>query len=242
MSIEQEIRDAGADQVLQRPLAEVLARGDRLRRRRVRGMTVGALAVVVCAAVGGSLVVEPGSSPLVTSAVASFSGPRTNLTADELTRLNEACLATPQGEGGLPRDKLPVAAEERDGRYLAYYRHGAANGACSARAAADGTIRVTGMGSGTSARPLSGDQALALVVLGYADSGDGSRAEELHAVAQVSEAVRRVTLQVGDETFEGSLAAGAAFFWVTDQRFTEAEAGAAALTAYDAAGRVIGRG
>ena len=242
MSIEQQLREAGADHVLRRPLADVLARGEHLRRRRARRTTLGVAAAVACAVAGGSLVIEPGTSPLVTSAVASFSGPRTNLSAAELAELNAACLATQEGVAGLPKDAVPVAAEERSGRYLAYYRHGTANGACSARAGADDRIRVMGMGSGTTAAPLAGDQALALVILGYADPGAGTGVDGLHAVAQISEAVRRVTLRVGGATYEGSLAAGAVFFWVTDRGFTEEQAGAAVLTAYDGEGRVIGRG
>lgn len=240
MSIEQELRDAGSDTVLQRPLADVLARGEHLRRRRARRRMVGATGVLACAVVGGSLALGPGRSPLVAPAVASFSGPRTNLGAEELAELNRACLG--QGDVGIPRDQAPIAAEEREGRYLAYYRHGTANGACSAQAAGDRRIRVTGMGSGTSAQPLTGDDALALVILGYAESGNGAeRVHDLHAVAETSDAVRRVTLQVGSETFEGTVASGAAFFWVTDRRFTEAEAGSATITAYDADGRVLGR-
>lgn len=246
MDMEHEIRDAGRTAVMTRSLDDILDRGDHLRRRRTRLVVLGTTAVAAFGAVGASVVLEPGTSPLVGPAVASFSGPSTNLSADRLAELNAACFAaqgeeTARSDAGIPAGVMPRAAEERDGRLLAFYQYADRNGSCAARVAGDGEIRVTGMASGTAARPLGAGEAVTVISSGYAGDGDAGPVTEVHAVAEVAPEVSRVVMRIDGTDVEGAVSDGAAFWWITDRTFPEDAAAAARVTAYDADGRVLGR-
>ena len=250
IDIEQRLRESADTVAMNRPVDDILTRGDRLRRRRTRGMMAGVGAAAAMTALAASLVLPPSSSPLLTPAVASWSGGPTNLSAEELEAITDACL---KGEdapidddfprsGSIPEDTLPLAAESREGTVLAFFRHGDAEASCVAKRTADGAIGSAGLlvDEDTTTLP-AGTDLDRHIGFGYSDPGEfGGPMKDLWTIGEVSSRVERVTANVGGESFEGAIVDGVALFWVSEA-FTPEQVDNAVFTAYDSTGLVLAR-
>jgi hypothetical protein len=236
--LEHRIRASAATLTMGRPVDDILAHGDRLRRRRRRGV-LGAGAAVAVAAVGASIVLPPGSNPVVTSAVASWSGGRTNLTPKQLQEISDECLHGNHAEGSFPDGTLPVAAELRDDTVLAYFRHGDTELRCRGDVQGDDVARAGGFTG--SYQPLPPGTDLGALEYGFSDPGvEGGPVTGLWDVSPVSDDVAGVTAEVGGKTYDAGVVDGVALIWISD-RVTPEQADHLVLTAYDAQGKVLQR-
>ncbi len=250
--IEQRLRESASAWAMDRPVDDILARGDRLRRRRSRGVMVGAGVAATVTAFAASLALPPGSTPGISPAVAAWSGGQTNLSPDELRAISDACLL-PEHESpvddafspaaSIPVGTLPLVAESRDGRALAYFRSGDVEAGCVTDLAADGSVGAARLaGARVNAEPLPpGTDLDRGIGFAHADPGViGGPVNDLWAVGQISPRVDRVTASVNGESFEGAIVDGFALFWLP-QSFDPSHADGAVFTAYDAEGRVLAR-
>lgn len=250
VDIEQRLRESGDAIAMSRPVEDILARGDRLRRRRSRGLAIGIGAAATVGALAASVALPLGSNPVVAPAVASWSGGETNLSAEELQAITDACL---KGEpspaysiiprsGSIPDDTLPTAAESRDGTVLAYFRHGDAQASCVGDVGADGTVGSAGLLVEENVTPLpAGTDLDPHIGLGFSDPGvEGGPVNELWTVNRVSSRVDRVTVEIAGQTFEGTVLHGVVLFWISES-FTFEQVNDAVFTAYDSHGRVLTR-
>jgi hypothetical protein len=232
--LETRLREQATTVELDRPVDDVLRRGDHLRRRRT-GALVGAGAAAAVALLAGSIALPPGSSPVVTSAVASWSGGTTNLTTDELTAISEACAERLP----IPAGTLPDAAESRSGTVLAYFRSDGAAVTCVGEELPGGRIEML-RGSTQEYTPLPEGTALGDDIrFGASDPGvEGGPVTGLWAVDEISAQVDRVTAKIGGETYDGTIIDGVTLFWVTGG-FERDQVDDAVFTAYDAQGQVL---
>ena len=241
------LREAGSDLRLHTPLADVVTRGARLRRRR-RGVRLGVGAVVLVA-VGGvvSVALPSGSSPLPT-AVAGW-GPRlVNLSDTQLADADADCremfqqteVDVPGAAPVLPYDVAPLAADTRGDTTVLVYRFGGVVNACSLS---------KGQAFGMAGAPW--DMILPGHHVHYL-TGGGTRPpvtpSELRAseppdlpvtdgmeVVRVSDDVARPVLHVAGQDFEARVGDGIAVSWVP-QGVHDSDLLAATVTAYDADG------
>lgn len=246
--IEQQLRESANPMAMNRPVDDILARGDRLRRRRSRGLAVGLGAAASVAVLGASLAMPPGSTPVVPAAVASWSGGETNLSAKELEAITDACLkgapspaySVAPRSGSIPDDTLPTAAESRDGTVLAYFRHGDAQASCIGDMDADGTVGSAGLLVDENVTPLSAGTDLdPHIGFGFSDPDEmGGPVTDLWTVNRVSSRVDRVSVEIAGETFEGTVVDGVVLFWISES-FSFEQVNDAVFTAYDSHGRVL---
>ncbi|WP_182525779.1 hypothetical protein [Nocardioides dongkuii] len=266
--LEQALRTSAADLTLDTPAADVLARGDHLRRRRRRGLALaasGAMAVAAVAAIGvtaldgqqpdrpsvGATAPEPAPEPAPAFQVASWSGPTTNLSAGQLADVQAECgtdarrfRTTVQGatEPGwhLAGTTLPVAAELRDDLVLAYFRQGRDYATCALETTDGGGFQVTAQSAGVEETLPSG-RHVSFATAGAADPGPlGGTLADVYVVARTSADVGSVEIHVAGETYT-SAADGLALFWLPDDVLTQADLDRATVTALDEDGDVLGR-
>lgn len=234
--LETRLREQTGTPGLDRPVDDIFRRGDRLRRRRA-GAVVGAGAAAAVAVLAGSVALPPGSSPVVTSAVASWSGGTTNLSGDELRAVSDACLA---GQSAIPEGTLPLAAESRDGTVLAYFRGAGTQATCVADQSADATQMVSRWEHAYAPLPQGTDLGDD-VRFGYSDPGDeGGPVTGLWTADEVSGRVARVSAEIGGSTYDGTVVDETSLFWLADG-FNADQVDDAVFTAYDAQGHVLAR-
>jgi hypothetical protein len=232
--LESFLREQATTVALDRPVDDVLRRGDRLRRRRTAALA-GAGAAAAIAVLAGSIALPPGSSPVVGSAVASWSGGTTDLTTDELAAISNAC-----GERlPIPSGTLPDAAEARNGTVLAYFRLDGTRVTCVGEERPGGRIEML-RGSTQDYTPLPAGTALGGEIrFGASDPGvEGGPVTGLWTVDEVSAQVDHVTAEIGSETFDGTIIDGVTLFWLTGS-FSRDQVDDAVFTAYDAQGQVL---
>ncbi len=83
-TLEEALRDSAADLALDRPLTDVIARGDRIRRGRQRRLALGGVAAAVVGATALSIALPQQSSPLLPAANAAWGPELVNMPADDL--------------------------------------------------------------------------------------------------------------------------------------------------------------
>ncbi|WP_134765984.1 hypothetical protein [Nocardioides sp. 1609] len=258
--LERALRNAATDLTLDTPAADVLARGDRLRRSRRRGLALGASGVVAAAAtvtavVGGqSRDREPADAvdPVDTGRpstiqVAAWTGPDTNLSGDQLADVGATCAASDGGPGGLtepgwrlPGSIPPRAAELRDDVVLAYYGQRRDYATCVLQTTAAGGLQVVARSAGVE-KALPAGRHVELVTSGAGDPGPlGGNLARIYAVVRTSPDVTRLELTAAGRTYS-STADGLGFFWLPDGELTEADLAGATVTALDADGAVLHR-
>jgi hypothetical protein len=255
--LEQALRRSADELSLDTPAADVLARGDRLRRERRRGLALGASGLVALTAVGVAFLGGAGDDRGPADAtgtkgapalrVASWSGPSTNLSAEQLADVQDACAAQARGlvdEGGsaeagwlLAGATPPIAAELRDDLVLAYYRQGRDYQTCALRATEAGGFQVSAQSAGAE-RVMPADRPVALVTSGASDPGPrGGPLSQVYFVVRTAPEVASVELTVAGVTYD-SAADGLGLFWLPDGELTEAQLDRATVTARDADGAV----
>lgn len=249
--IEQSLRGTADSMTMDRPLAEVLERGDRLRRRRaatrvLAGAATGAL-VVAGVGVGlttlvdraaGDTSIGPADSPGA-QAPSNWSGGRTDLSDNELSEVRAECLT---GEARLltrtPEESDPIAVEQRGDNVAAQYVHDGTSTTCILKRSDDGGLRLVGVSDSADEAPPGGDAAIV-------ESGGGNQGPLIWVTGRVSDEVSRVTITVAGETFDGGVVEGRALFWLPDGTpwndvFGSRTSGGSVLTAYDDLGDVLG--
>lgn len=235
---------------MHRPAETVLARGDRLRRRRhaaVVGASGGVAAVAIATALGVSTLApqESGSPTPRPTAYAAWGPTMVNLDPDVADDVRRTCARDMDDMGlDITPQTQPVAADTRDGRTLVAYHVGAKYATCQLRAADEDTEGVPALLPAGTLVPVSGSQGrwalkpgthlLSLDVTvavhrptGQVSDGAGS--------LRVSEAVDRVTIEAAGERFEAAVGGGFAMFWLPGE-LSAAEFDAVTATAYDASG------
>ncbi|WP_134741349.1 hypothetical protein [Nocardioides sp. 503] len=258
--LEQALRSSADELFLDTPAVDVLARGDRLRRERRRGFALGASGLVALAAIGVAVLGGTGDDRGPAEAtgtkdtpalrIASWSGPSTNLSAEQLADVQDACAAQARGlvdeagpaEAGwlLAGTTPPVAAELRDDLVLTYFRKGRDYQTCALRATEAGGFQVSAQSAGAE-RVMPADRPVALVTSGASDPGPlGGSLSRVYFVVRTSPEVASVELTVAGVTYD-SAADGLGLFWLPEGEVTEAQLDRATVTALDSDGGVLYR-
>ncbi|WP_244930923.1 hypothetical protein [Nocardioides sp. W7] len=221
---------------MDRPAAAIVARGDRIRRRRRTSALGGVAAVGVVGAVVASVLMPPGSTPLAPSAYAAWGPAMVNLEPGLATVVGRVCGSELRDFGFEVATATPVAADRRDGDTVAVYLGEEHYGICALRGEADRlqprsavTGRLKDLRDGTHAD---------LVTWTFSHATLDSPARDGVGVLQVSPQVDRVSVEVAGESFDAAVGGGFAMFWLPDG-LTEAEVDAARATAYAADGEVL---
>lgn len=240
-NLEELLRDDVADLTLDSPVTGVIARGNKLRHRRVRGLTIGAIGALTVGVFGAAVMLPSGGNPIVTPAVASFSGGPTNLTPSELDQISDTCRAAYAEVGWeTPTGTLPTVAEARDGTALAYFKVGNTSGDCTLDRMPDGTFRISSTGHGT-LRPLPAGRHLVFDMLDSSDPGPiGGALADVAGVVRVSDDVASLTIEVAGRTLDGYVVDGFGLFWLPGNPSPKA-VNHLTVTAYDDAGTVLER-
>lgn len=255
--LDEELRNSIAGVALDRPVSEVLARGDRLRRRRTRTFRAGVASVLAIGALGASTLLPSSEenpltkhNPLVEPAiaVASLSGGKTNLTPAELKEVSDRCREAWAhgnqedfpGRGlrwALPPSTLPVAAEIRDDLAVTYFKVGQTVGDCLLYRSPDKSLQVMWR-SAEEYKPLPAGKHVDFTFgvepgVGPDGSGPGS------GVVQVSDDVAKLKMEVAGRTREVHLVDGFGVYWFTSKEWAATEY--IPFTGYDDDGTALGQ-
>lgn len=236
--LQSELATQTAHLSMERPAAEILARGERLRRRRRAVLAGSAATVVAVSLLGASVLTPPGSSPMAPpTAYAAWGPAMVNLDPGDDEAVRARC-SRDLGDVGLDlRGASPVAADTRDLQTVAVYVVDGRYGFCALNGPV-GRLQprasvVGRLGELPAGRPL------VPVASTFAQAGGpGSPTTDGAGALRVSPAVDRVTVQVAGQVFDAALGGGFAMFWLPD-RLSEAQVDAATATAYDADGEVL---
>lgn len=244
--LETRLRDSGRDLHLNRPVDDILGRGDRLRRRRT-ALATGGGALAVLAVIGGVAASgvlasggaedgNPDPAAVATTSRASET-PKDRAAAPDLSQFAEDCLTTFPGapsDARFPDGTAPNAAAAFPGSALALF---AAKGESSLCVGAEneGRYLVSGMAGGDW-DPLSPGQHLSKALGWGLETGEqDDEIVAVHTAVAISSDVDRVVAKIGGRTFEAAIDNGYALVRA-DGRFTDLELADASLVAYDAAG------
>lgn len=253
--LDEALRSAGADLRLDRPLTEVLDRGQRLRRRRYGARAAAVAAVVVVACAGTAAVLRPSAdAPPDDASVAHEpvvrDEPLVTLTPDQLAADDATCRESTSSR--LPAGLLPVVAHRRDGTSLLYYRFDERFRLCTVDRDPDGLVIGSGGTSGRW-RPVPSGETYSSLSFGMepvevdpaAASGDldlGALVAHASAAFVVTEDVARLVLHAGGEEFEATIAGEVAMVWLPDGQLSVGDTGDATVTTYGGDGEVLEEG
>lgn len=222
---------------LDRPVAAVVARGDRIRRRRRTAVLGGVAAVGAVGALAASALTPPGSSPLAPPAAYAAWGPAmVNLDRATAAEVATTCGADLDDFGFDVAAATAVAADSRGGDTVAVYRGERRFGVC-ALAGPAGELRPRSAVVGRLA-PLRPGTHVALMTSTFAQDTLDAPVDDGVGALQVSPRVDRVEVEVAGDTFEAAVGNGVAMFWLPDG-LAQADVDAARATAYDGAGEVL---
>jgi hypothetical protein len=213
--LEQTLRATGADLTLDHPVADVLARGSQIRRRRHRGRIVWAAGVL---AVGGV------AATLVGSGDSTSPGPVAPLRSSP----EEQCRHQAAGDDApIPDGVAPVLSAEHDGEAALVYRYDGRYAACTSRPSNGAWV---GKDSATGPwRPMGKRSYRAYV---FSSS----------LVMQVADDVDRVTLEVDGSVAEADVQGGYAVVWFPASATQDDILERSVVTAYDATGAILQQG
>ena len=250
------LHDTTETLTLDRPVTEIVARGDRIRRGR-RRITLGCAAAVLAGATALSVALPQGSSPLVSEAQAAWGPHAVNLSDDDIRAANEACrygFRPSKKAGGykLPAGAQPIAADERDGLALLAYVVDGVMSTCNL--VRDGDGFAPSGGSWDEVEPLHPGTHAAFVAANAAvgtpdeqgrlifdENNPDQPIFQVYGVLEVSDDVARVDVTIGGETVEAAVHEGFAFFWLPDGH-TEKEFDATTAVVFDSEGAELQSG
>lgn len=255
--LRQALHDTTDELTLDRPVTDIVARGDRLRRGRRRRITLGAAAAVLAGAAALSVALPQGSSPLVSEAQAAWGPHAVNLSDDDIRAANEACrygFRPSKKAGGykLPAGAQPIAADERDGLALLAYVVDGVMSTCNL--VRDGDGFAPSGGSWDEVEPLHAGTHAAFVAANAAvgtpdeqgrlifdENNPDQPIFQVYGVLEVSDDVARVDVTIGGDTVEAAVHEGFAFFWLPDGH-TEKEFDATSVVVFDSEGAELQSG
>ena len=236
-TLEEALRDSAADLALDRPLTDVIARGDRIRRSRQRRLALGGVAAAVVGATALSIALPQQSSPLLPAANAAWGPELVNMPADDLAAAGDVCRRQLDGpDWRIPSGTQPLAAEARDSVAILYFRHGGMAGDCR-MALRDGAYAVSGASSGRWDELPAGTH-VELASMGYGQDRLNGPVRDVAGALHVSDDVASLEIDAGGDIREATVADGVAMFWLSDG-FTMEEVEAMTVTAYAADGTVL---
>lgn len=239
-TLEEALRESTADLTLDRPLDDVVARGDRLRRQRSRRIAVSGVAAAVVGATALSVTLPHDSSPLLPDANAAWGPALVNLSGDDLAEAGKECRAAlSHSAWRIPADAEPIAADLRNGTAVLLYQAGDTVGACTLTPGNPGFAPRSG--STALWRELPAGIHVELISLSFGSTGLDGPLNHTAGSLRVSDAVDRLVIAVGGESSEARVGNGVAMFWVPDG-VSQDELDELAITAYDADGAVLVRG
>jgi hypothetical protein len=212
--LEEALRTTGSDLTLQLPVADVLARGARIRRRRNRGRIAGAAAVLALCGV---------ATVLVGTSDSTSPGPVATLRSSP----EEQCRQTVVDEAPVPDGVTPVLTSAHDSEVAVIFRYDGRYAACVSRPRHGAWLADEG--SSGPWRPM-GQRAYR------------ATAFSTTLVVQVSEDVVRVTLEVGGTVAEADIQGGYAVVWFPTAATHDEVVEDGVVTAYDADGAVLQQG
>jgi len=236
-TLEDALRGSAADLSLDRPVGDVMARGDRLRRRRARRFAAGGVAAAAVAASALSLTLPSSTTPLVPAANAAWGPALVNLPADDLEQADQECRRILRDMGWqIPAGIKPLAADARGDVALLFYRFDGRTGDCSLERR-DGELSSSGAAAGRWEELTAGTH-VELIFMSYATGRLDGPVRNAAGGIRVSDAVDRLELEYAGETVEATVDSGVAMFWLPDG-MTQQDLDALTITAYDAAGEVL---
>ncbi|MEV7430400.1 hypothetical protein AB0N29_12355 [Nocardioides sp. NPDC092400] len=233
-----ELRAQTSHLTMETPVESILARGDRLgrrRRRAVAGGVVAAAAVGAVGVLGTSVMAPPGSSPLVPEARAAWGPAMVNLPAPEAGETGRECARHVRDLGAdLAPGADPVAADTRGGQTVAVYRAGGSYALCTLREEARrGTrLRSAVVGRWDGLRPGAD---VGLIGLTAASDDPDAPTRDVAGALRVGPGVEQVTVDVDGQVLDAAVGGGVAMFWLPDG-LTSPELADVRATAYDADG------
>lgn len=240
------LRTRTADVILDRPVDDVLRRGDRLRRRRTRRVTTAVTAAAVIGAAGISLATRSPEPPPVRPAVKAWGAELVNLPTPELKEAGGRCREALRGIGiSVPANARPVAADARGRVAIIIWRVDNDLAECTL-SREQGGWQVGGWG-GHDWEELSSDEHYSMITLSAGstepqDPGSGpgltGPLQQVSGVGRVSDAVESLLIVVDGQTLEATVGKGLALFWMPDG-ISQDDLDNATVWAYDVDGRVL---
>lgn len=240
------LRTSTADVILDRPVDDVLRRGDRLRRRRTRRVTTAVAAAAVIGAAGISLATRSPEPPPLRPAVKAWGAELVNLPPQELQEAGTRCRQAFRGIGmSVPANARPVAADARGRVAIIIWRVDDDIAECTLRRE-QGEWQVGGWG-GHDWEELSSDEHYSMISLGAGstqpqDPGSGpgltGPLQNVSGVGRVSDAVDTVLIVVDGRALEATVGKGLALFWMPDG-ISQEDLDNATVWTYDADGQVL---
>lgn len=219
------------------PVDDIIDRGNRLRRKRQRGLGVGVVAGGFLVAAGVSIALPSGSSPLVPEA-AAWGPSMVNVEPPLLAEAGKQCAHDMRTMGwDMPADTKPIAADTRNGETVAFYRIGKDYGVCTFTGATARALQIRSSTNGDWDE-LPPDVHVDFISAAYAVQTPGAPTRDGVGAAQVSADTTRVTIDVAGQTLDAAVGNGVAAFWTPDGTSLE-QIDDAVLTAYDADGNVL---
>lgn len=241
--IQQALSDSVDNLTLGRSVSDVMDRGDRLRNRRRRRMTAGAVAATVVGATAASIALPVSNSPLPSAAATAWGPQLVSMPADDLDRAADTCyqeLTNPEvGEAmwrGLPENVNPVAAHARDGSAILVFKHNGKGSICEVRADGD-LYRAAGLTFGEW-RELRADEHVRLGTVSSSQQALEAPVSDVSGALQVSDDVERVEIKIGDVQRDATVEDGLAMFWMPGE-YPEQAVDSGTVTAYDSDGGVL---
>lgn len=213
--LEQALRTTGADLTLDHPVADVLARGTQIRRRRHRGRIAGAAGVLAVAGVAVAVVGSGDDSTAPAPSVTLRSSPE------------QQCHYMATEDAPIPDGVTPVLSAEHDGAAVVVYRYDGRYAACTSRPV-DGAWQGKDGAFGPW-RPMGRHSYRAYA---FSDS----------LVFQVADDVDRVTLEIHGSVAEAHVQGGYAAVWFPAAASPDDVSESGVVTAYDADGAILEQG
>jgi len=236
------LREAGSDLHLATPLADVLSRGDRIRRRGQLVRIIGAGTVLTATAGVVMLALPPGTTP-IPAAEAGWGPAMVNRSGAGVADADARCQSHLKGMAPeLPADVAPLAADSRGGTAVLVYRVGDIVNTCSLSTHPEGGAAFLSTGM---AWQLPEAHHIGHLTAGGASPShtpqeilDGQTDDPVTdgvEVLRVSDEVAKVVLHVAGHHLEARVGDGLAVSWVPDGTL-RSELEAATATAYAADG------
>lgn len=235
--LEEDLKASLADLTLDRPVDQVIARGQQMRRRRARRGAFGAVAAASVGAAVLSVTLPGGESPLVTAASAAWGPELVSMQSDDLGAAVRTCHDMQQESGWtIPSGLDPVVADLRGDTSVVVYADGDDVASCYAQRH-NGRFLPSGASLGTRQEMPAGANLELVSLSGASGTVDGP-VRDGAAVFEVSDAVERVDVTVDGQTVHALVDDGFAALWLPDG-IAQSAIDHATVTAYDRSGNVL---